>query len=119
MERSYHLYGLQFVGQRAPPMRSLPGRTPAVLTLASSVPGLTMYRRSSGRAVAAVPAVLAVLTAVAAVAPVEYTNQFAVVVAGGRRRAERAAEKHGCTVVDSVRRSRTMATFWDRSRLGP
>ena len=69
-----------------------------------------MRRRSSGgtppSAVPAVPGVLgvlAVLTVVAAVAPVEYTNDFAVVVAGGWQRAERVAEKHGCVVKDSVR----------------
>ncbi|XP_043199028.1 furin-like protease 2 [Amphibalanus amphitrite] len=47
-------------------------------------------------------AVLVVLAGVAAVTAVEYTNQFAVVVAGGRERAARAAAKHGCSLVDSI-----------------
>ena len=66
-----------------------------------------MRRRSRGRtappAVPAVLGVLAVLTVVAAVAPVQYTNDFAVVVAGGWQTAERVAKKHGCVVKDSVR----------------
>ena len=53
-----------------------------------------------GRAVQVALVALAVLAGVAAV---EYTNQFAVVVPGGRQRAERAAARHGCSVVDSVR----------------
>ena len=78
-------------------MYRLPLGSSTPLTPALFVP----FRRAMCRGGSAVLA--AVLAAVAAVAAVEYTNQFAVVVAGGRQRAERAAAKHGCSVVDTVR----------------